>query len=145
MLAGLAFLRDAVTVPTVCLSGVLWGSPERGAAAICEPNPPRPFARRKKKNSEGIVTRRISCSRVFLWRSELGIKLFLHLPLLQMQSGIIRVTTTFTCGWVGMYLVASWRMIVCSRCGCFSKQSSYPLHNPEQRIMNYRSTRNHCI
>ena len=37
-------LRDAVTVPTVCFSGVLLGSPE-GSAAVSDPNPPRPFAR----------------------------------------------------------------------------------------------------
>ena len=35
---------DAITVPTVCFSGVLRGSPE-GSAAVCDPNPLRPFAR----------------------------------------------------------------------------------------------------
>ena len=41
----LGILWDAVTVPTVCFS---WGSPggrRGGSTAVCDPNPPRPFAR----------------------------------------------------------------------------------------------------
>ena len=45
---------DAVTVPMVCFSGVLRGSPE-GSAAVCDPNPSRPFARKKRNQKKALV------------------------------------------------------------------------------------------
>ena len=49
VLGGLVLLWDAVTVPTVCLSGFSEGwRGGGGSAAVCDPNPPRPFARSRK-------------------------------------------------------------------------------------------------
>ena len=39
---------DAVTVPMVCFSGVLWGV-TTGSTAVCDPNPPWPFAQYRRK------------------------------------------------------------------------------------------------
>ena len=39
-----SILCNGVTVPTVCFSGVVRVR-QRGSAAVCNPNPPRPFAR----------------------------------------------------------------------------------------------------
>ena len=39
-----SILRDAVTVPSVCFSGFSEGRPGV-SAAVCDPKPPRPFAR----------------------------------------------------------------------------------------------------
>ena len=44
MLAGLAFCEMLSQYPRSAFQGLLRGSPE-GSAAVCDPNPPRPFAR----------------------------------------------------------------------------------------------------
>ena len=46
-----SILWDAVTVPTVCFSGFSEGRRGGGSAAACNPNPPRPFARYRKNDS----------------------------------------------------------------------------------------------
>ena len=48
MLAGLAFCEILSQYPQSAFQG-LCGGHERGSAAVCDPNPPRPFARYRLK------------------------------------------------------------------------------------------------
>ena len=59
----------------------------------------------------------------------LGSELWITLPLpFLFVLTRIRITTTFTCGWVGAYHVVLWRLVVCSRqknLGCHSSRDYF--------------------